>query len=62
MFMIQVKIPGLIIQELGLGDKEKLRFILGEKSWPEYKKYWPIEIWLVQQVSHLSWVCNFKLT
>ena len=38
MFMIQVKIPGLIIQELGPGDKEKLRFILGEKSWPEYKK------------------------
>ena len=38
MFMIQVKIPGLIIQELGLGDKEKLRFILGEKSWPEYIK------------------------
>ena len=32
MFMIQVKIPGLIIQELGLGHKEKLRFILGEKS------------------------------
>lgn len=32
MFMIQVKIPGLISQELGLGDKEKLRFILGEKN------------------------------